>query len=346
MGRTTKCAWAYPVKNERDWFDQFVTLLGSIDEAAYTAREQRSVVIMTEATFSFAAGVLSWDQPVVILCPTTGYFWTVDAGSQVVSNGQMIYASLPSGLQGGVTVTFDSDVPSFNNDAYWVFAYRYDSAGQRLFFRNGRCLNAGESAQLFSANGDMLKSTYDTNNDGKVDAAAAADTASVANEAKAIKDGAYTASAEQLEYSRKKNWDSMVLHLAVDKVVTQAVPALSCCPFHWYNGYWGYGFWGAADPAYIFTAVAWVSGPTPGKTVKVELYNLTNGELVTGTDITTGSGTPVILKSPVISVGAGVGQLRNVETLYEVRVTLIGAADPADFGNLGSSSLRFIHSIP
>jgi hypothetical protein len=229
-----------------------------------------------------------------------------------------------------------------DQDGVLVLAIR---RGAAVFFRNGVVIHDGDVVNVFSNSDMMRKGVYDTDDDGKVDIAEEADHAGSADSAEEVDDGTYTASAQQLEYARKKNWDSMVLNLAMDKVVTQAVPSLSCSQFHWYNGYWGFGFPGAAEPAYYFTAVAWVSGPTPGKTLKVELYNLTNGELVTGTDVTTGSATPVVLKSPAISVGAGAGQLRNIETIYEVRVTLIGAADPADFGCVGSSSLRFIHTI-
>jgi hypothetical protein len=352
MPITGKCRWTYPEKYSVEWYEVFGSLLTEQDEAVYAAREDRNLLIMAECEFSFVSGTgeVSWDASIDILGPTTGKVGTIGADTAVLLDGEMLVVPLVRSPQDDLLLSVEvvervtdsvGGIP-LDQDSVLVLAIR---RGASVFFRNGIVLHDGDACQVFSGSDSMRKGVYDTNDDGKVDAAEVADTATMADAAKAINDGVYTASALQLEYARKRNWDSMVLHLGMDKVATQAVPALSCSQFHWYNGYWGYGFWGLAEPAYYFTVVAWVAGPTPGTTVKVELYNLTDGELVTGTDLTTGSGTPVVLKSPVLLVGGGAGQLRNVESLYEVRVTLIGAADPADFGYLGSSSLRFIHTI-
>jgi hypothetical protein len=68
----------------------------------------------------------------------------------------------------------------------------------------------------------------------------------------------------------------------------------------------------------------------------VLLYNVTDGETVTGTTLAVTANTPTKLQSAALTVGAAAGNLKNSEKVYEVRVTQAGASG-TDITVLGSA---------
>lgn len=338
--RTAKCGWEFPNENERSWFAKFVSMMAGVDEAVFVGREQRNVFAMTSAVFTYAAGALSWDRDILFLCPTTGYFWTVPVGSKAVANGEALYLTLPASIQGGTSLTFEAGPPAFNDDVVYLFAYRYDSVTSRLYFKSGSSLGSGESSAIFASTGDMMKSVYDTDNDGTVDSA---DYATDAGDSDTL-DGSHATDFASASFQSdveasgivSRGSDRACLALASDREVTQAVGTLACCQFEWDANYWDF----SENYKYTFAAVLWATGPTPGIGCTVELYNVTDGEVLGTTVLSSTSGTPEAKESGEITCGVAVGDLKTSKKLYEVRVILTGGADPADTAYLGSCRLQ------
>jgi len=71
----------------------------------------------------------------------------------------------------------------------------------------------------------------------------------------------------------------------------------------------------------------------------VSLYNVTDAELVVGTQLNTSSTTPVNQGSGPLTVGVAAGNLKPTARIYEVRFLVSGSL-PTDIISLGSASLR------
>lgn len=74
-------------------------------------------------------------------------------------------------------------------------------------------------------------------------------------------------------------------------------------------------------------------------TTTVLLYNLTDGETVTGTTLTTNSLSPTRYSTAALTVGAAVGNIKTSTKVYEVRLTTDGILD-TDFGYLNWAMMR------
>jgi len=72
------------------------------------------------------------------------------------------------------------------------------------------------------------------------------------------------------------------------------------------------------------------------QTGTVLLYNVTDGEVVTGATLTTSSLPPVKQESAALTVGVAAGNLKNTEKIYEIRLSITGAL-PTDVINLGTA---------
>ena len=81
-----------------------------------------------------------------------------------------------------------------------------------------------------------------------------------------------------------------------------------------------------------------ISCAMAGVTIRVRLYNATNGEYVTGASLSTSSLSPTTLTSSTLTVGASSGNLRSSLTAYEVHADIIGD-DDFDFGIVGFAGM-------
>jgi hypothetical protein len=93
MPTTPRVKLPYPDQNTDPWYDQFVSLVNTIDTTLYAAREDRNVVLMGGGTIVWTASTntLSWSAPLELTSAPTGFLWTVAAGSQVILDGQFVY---------------------------------------------------------------------------------------------------------------------------------------------------------------------------------------------------------------------------------------------------------------
>lgn len=83
-----------------------------------------------------------------------------------------------------------------------------------------------------------------------------------------------------------------------------------------------------------------VGGITGGLSLGVSLYNLTDGEAVTGASATVTATTWTAYASSTLTVGSSAGNLKNSAKLYEVRLVLSNGANVADFGTVGTVDLE------
>lgn len=78
--------------------------------------------------------------------------------------------------------------------------------------------------------------------------------------------------------------------------------------------------WGGSSLlSYYFEVVLSVNDPL--RTAQAWLYNVTDGEIVTGTTLSTSSTTPVALRSAALTVGVAAGNLKTTAKVYEVRLS-------------------------
>jgi len=76
-------------------------------------------------------------------------------------------------------------------------------------------------------------------------------------------------------------------------------------------------------------------------TATLQLYNLDDGEAVTGTTLNTSSTDPVIVESSPLVVLRASGSIKRARRRYEVRITTTGTTAP-EFAKLGQAFLRFL----
>jgi len=85
--------------------------------------------------------------------------------------------------------------------------------------------------------------------------------------------------------------------------------------------------------------VAWAIG-TAGTVARVQLYNLTDDEWVTGADVETTAQVATQLNSVVLTVGSAAGNLQDAEKIYEARLIVEDGVVPLDAAHFGSVCLR------
>jgi hypothetical protein len=92
----------------------------------------------------------------------------------------------------------------------------------------------------------------------------------------------------------------------------------------------------AFTPGTTFWFIATLSVSNVALTGRVSLYNLTDGEIVTNSILTTSSTTPVKVSGAALVVGVAPGNFKPSEKLYEVRIQVLGGALPVDIVTVGS----------
>ena len=96
---------------------------------------------------------------------------------------------------------------------------------------------------------------------------------------------------------------------------------------------------GYASGAWTFRMVGWVSGPTAPLTARARFYNLTDGEYVTGADVTTTATSATLATSGALTVGAAAGNFQDTAKIYEGRLEIESGAQDIDTAHFGSVEL-------
>ena len=151
MSRSTpRMNFTYPNFRKSPWDNDFNTLIREIDDAVYTSREDRNLVLMEGGTISWAAGtgVLQWSDILYLNASITGFLWRVPADSVTIEEGEVLYAELTRNPGSNVDVVTGvaSQVPSTN--AAVLLCIR---KGDLLYWRDGKVIPDGYSGTLFIA---------------------------------------------------------------------------------------------------------------------------------------------------------------------------------------------------
>ena len=155
MSATPRVKIPYPAENDNPFYDVFQSGMLAIDASLYAAREDRNLLMMRGGVLAFNAstGVFSWGSPIELLSPLTGVHLFLDAASVTVADGQGIVVTLvrsPLTSQSLVVTVADRVRSEPLGDDQLLIGYRYLN---RLYFRNGKTLNDGDSVALFELTG-------------------------------------------------------------------------------------------------------------------------------------------------------------------------------------------------
>lgn len=154
MAESRRLRWPYPNQYVDPWYDAFESLVDAMDASAYTVREDRSSVLMSTATVSFnvsgADGVLTWNAPIELLAPLSGFLLSVSAGTATLRDGELLYMQVVRAPTANITVSFNVARAVPNTDDCLLMAIR---RGSTVYWRDGKVINHGESVQLFSTSG-------------------------------------------------------------------------------------------------------------------------------------------------------------------------------------------------
>jgi hypothetical protein len=131
------------------------------DASGYAAREDRQIVLASDATFSWNAGtgVLSWNADIELLSTISGFKITIPAGNVTLTDGRLFYVVLTRAPASNITTSFAvaSSVP--NTDDAAVIGIRN---GAFVYFRTGVRIANGESLNLFNlTGGGSTTNTYE-----------------------------------------------------------------------------------------------------------------------------------------------------------------------------------------
>ena len=184
--QSPRMEWPFPTRETNPWYDVFNDFVKALDASGYAQREDRQLIMAEGGNVSWTLGTetFAFDDTIIITAPITGFLWQVTAGSFVLTNGQVLYVTLPRAplANTAVTATVGNTVPS--DDDTLILAIRINS---RLYLRTGLVLNDGDSVTGISpgaGGGGTLQDAYDggspivlTDDQGAIDITDAAQTA-------------------------------------------------------------------------------------------------------------------------------------------------------------------------
>lgn len=155
MPNSPRTQLPYPSENADPFFEAFVAMVNSIDASLYAVRENRDITIMNGGTLTFnsSTGVLTWSTAIELFSSIAGYVWVIPAGSATLNDGDLIYVTLVRAppANTNLTAVIGQRVPNLvSGDDQLLFAIR---RGPRVYFRNGKVINNGDSLTLFQSTG-------------------------------------------------------------------------------------------------------------------------------------------------------------------------------------------------
>jgi hypothetical protein len=154
--QTPRMSWVYPTADTDPWFDTFVSMLLGIDADGFAAREDRNLILISEATFSWTGGTLTWDDDIVFMHPHTGKLGVLAAGSaSLPTAGQMLVVELSRASTVNYTLTASVLSRLDNTADELVLCVRY---GDVLYWRNGSVFDDGFSGPIGGSGGTSLPS--------------------------------------------------------------------------------------------------------------------------------------------------------------------------------------------
>ncbi len=148
MPQTTRMGVPYPNADEDPWYDSFVAAMAAIDGSLFAAFEDRNLFVTHGGTVSWDATTSSLviGSTLYVTVPSTGQRQSLAAATWGLADGEMLVVFISRGATAASSLT-GSVAPSVDPaDAALVLAIR---AGNKVYFRNGRVLETGDSAEIF-----------------------------------------------------------------------------------------------------------------------------------------------------------------------------------------------------
>lgn len=153
MPNTPRMKWPIPGEHVDPWFEAFVDLMGEVDASGYAAREDRNIIGTGGGTFTLTGGLITWAGTISFLAANTGFLWQIAPGNITLADGQIWYVNLVRAPADNITlanVVASNLSAAADGDAAFVIAVR---RGSKVYFRNGRVLDDGDSFEVFEGNG-------------------------------------------------------------------------------------------------------------------------------------------------------------------------------------------------
>lgn len=146
----------YPDEDSSPWNEVFKAMVEAIDLSLYSHREDRNTIFSGGGNMSFTAssGVLTWAEDIDLLAAFTGYRWRIQGpGSIALLDSQLAYLTIARAPQSLAvyTLTVGNVTPNEpRGDDQYIICYR---KGSKLYFRNGKALGDGQTADIFESSG-------------------------------------------------------------------------------------------------------------------------------------------------------------------------------------------------
>ena len=151
MATTTTMGFQYPDYQDERWFEKFKATLDAVDAALAAVREDRGALVVSLAQFTYASGVLTWDDVIIIRSGWGGATFTIPAGSVTLALGQVAAVVFPRGNTADSTLAAPAvSARAANNDAAVVIATRVSLGGLGMvLLRGGGMVVDGQTFRPF-----------------------------------------------------------------------------------------------------------------------------------------------------------------------------------------------------
>ncbi len=149
MPTTPRMRMTLPEPDKDPWYDMFVAMMASIDAHLFAAFEDRNLFVTHggAATWDLASQALTFDATLYVTAPSTGQRQSLAAATWTLADGEMLAVDVARGTTAASSLTgWTSQAADAANDSTLVLALR---AGSKIYFRNGRALEDGDSIQIF-----------------------------------------------------------------------------------------------------------------------------------------------------------------------------------------------------
>jgi hypothetical protein len=150
--------WPFPSEDQDPWYGAFTALVQAMDAAAYAGREDRNIILTKGGDVAFDAGTntLTWSDEIEIVSPNEGFIISIKGTSSTpsyslnVEDGELIFFQIVRAPTASTSVFAFSGSQVNNSDDCILLGLR---RGTKIYFRDGKVLNDGESLPIFDTGG-------------------------------------------------------------------------------------------------------------------------------------------------------------------------------------------------
>jgi hypothetical protein len=152
--------WPFPTENQDPFFEAFQAMMTALDSSGYAAREDRNLIFGGGGTMTWninplnGIGTLTWSSTLFVFSSNVGFYHAIAAGSIQLQTAELVYCILTRAPTANITTTLASSPqfpPAADGDAWYCLGVM--GGDNRLYFRNGKVMNDGDSAEVLQTNG-------------------------------------------------------------------------------------------------------------------------------------------------------------------------------------------------